>query len=766
MADSRESVDGTRWRRLRRFGLPSVIGIVVAPLLLLNPFDPAPVTAGATAAVTCSTSRSTVDVIAGGSISGALVVTTGGGEWSISVYTTPVTSCAGYSDSTYPIIEVSQSSSTSSSVSTIFRPGTDSGVTFVGSVPSPNTLDLTNETGFATLTVTMAGASGCPGNGEVTSTGGHPDFTDCFSGISNVVGATSVPTTFQLDPTLAATPEETPLFVGNDPAPAGAVVDLRNVSAGSQLGVALNANTASNLGIAHASVNGSVVTFARFYGVDQVLGSTSQATTFQPGTTSNVEFIGAGGLGNELDLSDAPSGAIVNIPTGTVSQPAGGSSDTFSGIQVFNGSTSGSTTFVAPPTDGVTFLGSGTGNDLDLSALPSGGSVVVDGNPSTNDGVVQGLSPGVGGLTTDTFSDIQSYTGPPGAPTGVSATGGNAQAMVSWLAPSSVGSSAITGYTVSASGGGGQSCATTTALTCTVTGLLNGTSYTFTVTASNSLGTGEVSFPSNSITPGVSVPPSLNAPPPTGVPSSAFGTPSSATTTPGATTTITLASSGATATVTVSGDAWPSDTLVSLYPLTNTAMIAPAITRGQSYVVAFAVSWQLPDGTSASSSKPVTLTISDPRILSSDTIYQVTSSGLNGVGTAAHVGVASVAPTNESTLVIVGTPVLTVASPFGRVVANGVAFTLRCSDAAPCRGAATLSMARRSTQGTKSVVSRATIADTAFSLAEGKTATVVLPMTELGKVLVSRQARRQGLPMTLLTTVTAQRKNAVIVIMD
>jgi len=507
MADSRESVDGIRWRRFRRFGLPSVIGIVVAPLLLLNPFDPAPVTAGATAAVTCSTSGSTVDVIAGGSVSGALVVVTGGGEWSISVNTTPVTSCAGYSDSTYPIIEVSQSSSTSSSVSTTFRPGTDSGVTFVGSGPSPNTLDLTNETGFATLTVTMAGASGCPGNGEVTSTGGHPDFTDCFSGISNVVGATSVPTTFQPNPTLAATPAETPLFVGNDPAPAGAVVDLRNVSAGSQLGVALNANTASNLGVAHASVNGSVVTFARFYGVDQVLGSTSQATTFQPGTTSNVEFIGAGGLGNELDLSDAPSGAIVNVPTGTVSQPVGGSSDTFSGIQVFNGSasgsttfaapptggvtflgsgtgnvldlstrpsgttvnvdsakgtacstsgtvtgltggatdcfsdiqvfngsTSGSTTFVAPPTGGVTFLGSDTGNKLDLSALPSGGSVVVNGNPSTNDGVVQGLSPGVGGSTTDTFSDIQSYTGPPGAPTGVSATGGNAQAVVSWLA--------------------------------------------------------------------------------------------------------------------------------------------------------------------------------------------------------------------------------------------------------------------------------------------------------------------------------------------
>jgi hypothetical protein len=63
--------------------------------------------------------------------------------------------------------------------------------------------------------------------------------------------------------------------------------------------------------------------------------------------------------------------------------------------------------------------------------------------------------------------------------------------VISWSAPAVDGGSAITGYTVKS--GGNTVCETTTALTCTVTGLNNATVYSFTVTATNDVGTSDAS---------------------------------------------------------------------------------------------------------------------------------------------------------------------------------------------------------------------------------------------------------------------------------
>ena len=90
----------------------------------------------------------------------------------------------------------------------------------------------------------------------------------------------------------------------------------------------------------------------------------------------------------------------------------------------------------------------------------------------------------------------------PGVTTTVTAIPGNAQATVSFAAPASDGGSPITGYTVTSNPAGGvDSNAGSTALTHTITGLNNGTSYTFTVTATNSIGTGAVSVESNTVIP-------------------------------------------------------------------------------------------------------------------------------------------------------------------------------------------------------------------------------------------------------------------------
>ena len=96
----------------------------------------------------------------------------------------------------------------------------------------------------------------------------------------------------------------------------------------------------------------------------------------------------------------------------------------------------------------------------------------------------------------------------PSAPTAVSATPSDSSALVSWEPPTSDGGVAITGYVVTSSPDS-KTCSTTGALLCSVTGLANGTPYTFTVVATNGVGSGPASSPSTAVTPSVSplVPP-------------------------------------------------------------------------------------------------------------------------------------------------------------------------------------------------------------------------------------------------------------------
>ena len=91
----------------------------------------------------------------------------------------------------------------------------------------------------------------------------------------------------------------------------------------------------------------------------------------------------------------------------------------------------------------------------------------------------------------------------PAAPSAPTAVAGDAQATVTWTAPSDNGGSAVTGYAVTAVQDAMKTCTPTpaTGLTCTVTGLTNGTAYTFTVVATNTIGTSSASAPSNSVTP-------------------------------------------------------------------------------------------------------------------------------------------------------------------------------------------------------------------------------------------------------------------------
>jgi len=91
----------------------------------------------------------------------------------------------------------------------------------------------------------------------------------------------------------------------------------------------------------------------------------------------------------------------------------------------------------------------------------------------------------------------------PNAPTIGTATGGNVSASVTFTAPSDIGGGAITGYTVVSTPSGITGTGASSPIT--VSGLTNGTAYTFKVFATNAYGPSPLSAASNSVTPALAI---------------------------------------------------------------------------------------------------------------------------------------------------------------------------------------------------------------------------------------------------------------------
>ncbi|MEK4664661.1 S-layer homology domain-containing protein [Priestia sp. FSL H7-0729] len=106
---------------------------------------------------------------------------------------------------------------------------------------------------------------------------------------------------------------------------------------------------------------------------------------------------------------------------------------------------------------------------------------------------------GIGGVSAGSNEVTATPLAVASAPTGVTAIAGNGQATVSFNPPADQGGSVITGYEVTVSPG--NSIVTGVGSPIVVTGLTNGTSYTFTVRAINASGKSESSLPSNATTP-------------------------------------------------------------------------------------------------------------------------------------------------------------------------------------------------------------------------------------------------------------------------
>jgi RHS repeat-associated protein len=295
--------------------------------------------------------------------------------------------------------------------------------------------------------------------------------------------------------------------------------------------------TATNWsGAGPASAASNSVTPAGPPGVPTNVSATAgngQATVTWTAPSSN-----GGSAINYYTVTASPGGMSAQTPTGTtttatVTGLANGTAYSFT-VTATNGAGTGaasaasnSVTPVGPPGAPIN-VSATAGNrqaSVNWTAPQSNGGAVITGytvtsspggftaavNGSTTTATVTQLTNGTSYTFTVTAtnsagtgpasvaSNSVTPAAPPGAPTGVTATGGNTQAVVAWNAPSSNGGAPITSYTVTSTPGG--LTATSSTLTATVTGLTNGTSYTFTVTATNWAGTGPPSAASNAVVP-------------------------------------------------------------------------------------------------------------------------------------------------------------------------------------------------------------------------------------------------------------------------
>jgi len=161
--------------------------------------------------------------------------------------------------------------------------------------------------------------------------------------------------------------------------------------------------------------------------------------------------------------------------------------------------------FIGVPTSGGVYFGGVPAPSYIRVSTTSFGDVVV---PAGISGTVAIEVDAVGGRAVVGTLTVP-LPEPSSPPRDVIAVAGDASASVSWAAPATSGSFAVSTYQATSSPGGRTCLVTAPALSCEVTGLTNGTPYTFTVRALTGAGWSPSSVPSNAVTPAAAPRPSV-----------------------------------------------------------------------------------------------------------------------------------------------------------------------------------------------------------------------------------------------------------------
>jgi len=287
-----------------------------------------------------------------------------------------------------------------------------------------------------------------------------------------------------------------------------------------------NVITSDALPTTPPSISAFAMNQLRFYFVDQsngvyyIIGNLT-SLTMNPATISGTpaatdtagafySFTPAATNATSFAIGNKPSWASFDTTTGALTgTPTGADVAAYNGIVITASNGTGS---VSLPAFSITVLpapvnGScGTSKGGTFAMAPTSG-LCATGTAST----VTGTGPWnwsctglYGGSSASCSAALQVVNmTAPGAPALTMVTTGLGSATVTFAAPANDGGSPITGYTVASSPAGGvDQNAGSTLLTHRVTGLVNGTAYTFTVTATNGAGTGPTSAASDPAVPG------------------------------------------------------------------------------------------------------------------------------------------------------------------------------------------------------------------------------------------------------------------------
>jgi titin len=199
---------------------------------------------------------------------------------------------------------------------------------------------------------------------------------------------------------------------------------------------------------------------------DSCTATTAPTATFLGATTGPYIEIGLGS-------AQIPAGATLNLPEVTVT------------LQGTSTETVNWTESEFQTTANINLLGNNI--SIPVKGYPTAATTVPSAGPAP---ALLDPPPTLASVTVT----ASAHPNVPGAPTENSVTAGDANVTVVWTPPASNGGSPITGYVITPSSGSPVTVGNVTKYT--VTGLTNGTPYTFTVAATNAAGTGP---PSNAL---------------------------------------------------------------------------------------------------------------------------------------------------------------------------------------------------------------------------------------------------------------------------